>query len=236
MADTRTEQSEPKGRPKLLKGALAIYPESGGDPALVVFQYNPDQVKRTFSARTPPRSGSGGNQGAQKEDVLRVFGPPVESIQLSIALSATDEFNVEKNKGQDLADGVHCALAKLELLMYPKTTAVEAAKNKAAKGQVQVAQASVPLVLLVWGKSRVVPVMITSFSVSEDAFDPQLNPLEAKVDLGLRVLTYVEFPPKSKGIDAFKAYHGAKENLAAQYQHGFDEKPIRSLLPPLGKR
>jgi hypothetical protein len=229
-----TPASEPKGRPQLLKGALAVYDDAGGRPQLVVFQYNPDQVKRTLAARTPPKSGGGGNQGAQREDVLRVFGPPVETIQISVTLSATDQFQVATDAERKDLSGVHPALAKLELLMYPPSAAIESASKKAANGQVQVINASVPLVLLVWGKSRVVPVMLTSFSVTEDAFDPRLNPLEAKVDLGLRVLTYVEFLKKSKGRDAFKAYHASKENLASSYAHGFEERPIRDLLPPLG--
>ncbi len=233
MAEPQTG-SEPRGRPQLLKGALAIYDDAGGQPQLVVFQYNPDQVKRTLAARTPPKSGGGGNQGAQREDVLRVFGPPVETIQLSVTLSATDQYQVALNQQQELRYGVHPALAKLELLMYPPSAAIESASKKAANGQVQVIQASVPLILLVWGESRVVPVMLTSFSVTEDAFDPKLNPIEAKVDLGLRVLTYVEFLKRSKGRDAFKAYHASKENLASRYAHGFEEKPIRDLLPPLG--
>jgi len=234
MADAQSS-GEPMDRPQVLKGALAIYEVEGQDPKLVVFQYNPDQVKRTLAARTPPKSGSGGNQGAQREDVLRVFGPPVETIQLSVLLSATDQYQLAQNENRQLPDGVHPALAKLELLMYPPSKDVEDAGKKAAEGKVQVSKASVPLTLLVWGKDRVVPVLVTSFSVSEDAFDPRLNPIEAKVDLGLRVLTYVEFLKKSPGRDAFKAYHAAKENLASQYAHGFKEKPIRDLLPPVGK-
>ena len=42
--------------------------------------------------------------------------------------------------------------------------------------------------LFVWSKSRVVPVRVTDFSVTEEAFDPALNPIRAKVSLGLRVL------------------------------------------------
>jgi len=234
MADAQAS-GEPTGRPQVLKGAIALYrDETTTDPELIVFQYNPDQVKRTLAARTPPRSGGGGNQGAQREDVLRVFGPPVETIQMSVVLSAIDQYQVALNEGTDLDYGVHPALATLELLMYPPSAAIEKASDRAANGQVQVLQASVPLTLLVWGESRVVPVMITSFSVSEEAFDRNLNPIEAKVDLGLRVLTYVEFLKSSMGRDAFKAYHASKENLAAMYVHGFDETPIRDLIPPLG--
>ena len=33
------------------------------------------------------------------------------------------------------------------------------------------------------------PVRVTEFSVTEEAFDPDLNPIRAKVSIGLRVLT-----------------------------------------------
>ena len=43
--------------------------------------------------------------------------------------------------------------------------------------------------LFVWSASRIVPVRLTDFSITEEAFDPNLNPLRAKVTLGLRVLS-----------------------------------------------
>ena len=231
------ENSEFTRTPKLLKGAIALYPKEDPNetPELIVFQYNPDQVKRSLAARTPPKSGSGGNAGAQKEDVLRVVGPPVETIQMSVVLSSTDQYQTALNMRKDIGDGLHPALAKLELLMYPPSSMIQAASDRADKGAVQVTPARVPFTLLVWGKSRVVPIMLTSFSVSEEAFDQNLNPIEAKVDIGLRVLTYIEFLKADMGRNAFTAYHSSKEKLAAKYRHGFDEQPIKGLLPPLGK-
>ena len=46
-----------------------------------------------------------------------------------------------------------------------------------------------PLTLFVWSKSRIVPVKITEFSVTEEMFDSNLNPIRARISLGLRVLT-----------------------------------------------
>ena len=81
--------------------------------------------------------------------------------------------------------------------------------------------------LLVWGKSRVVPVMLTSFSVTEEAFDPTLNPIEAKVDARAPRADLRGVPQgATRGRDAFKAYHSTKEKLAAKYAHGFDEQPV----------
>jgi hypothetical protein len=126
---------------------------------------------------------------------------------------------------------LHPALATLELLMYPPTLSAQKIEEQAARGAVQVSPADLPLVLLIWGKSRVVPVKLTSFAISEDAFDTRLNPVSAKVELGLQVLTYMEFTDSSIGRDAFIAYQKAKESLAQQNSPGNNQAGIRNLLP-----
>jgi hypothetical protein len=45
---------------------------------------------------------------------------------------------------------------------------------------------------MVWGPVRVVPVRVTALSVTEQAFDSLLNPIQARVSLGLRALTFPE--------------------------------------------
>jgi hypothetical protein len=220
-------------RPNLLKGALAVFTSQtpGSAPSsLILFQYNPDTMKRTLAHRvaaTPTQ----GNTGAAKEDVLRVSGPPVETITLAVDLHASDQLNEPDQNSAVAANGLHPALATLELLMYPPTLAAQAIATQAANGQVQVSPADLPLVLLVWGKSRVVPVKLTSFSVSEEAFDTRLNPIAAKVDLAMQVLTYMEFTDSSIGRDAFIAYQKSKEALAQLHQPGNVLSGIRNLLP-----
>jgi len=94
-----------------------------------------------------------------------------------------------------------------------------------------VSPADLPLVLLVWGKSRVVPVKLTSFAISEDAFDTRLNPIAAKVELGMQVLTYMEFTDSSIGRDAFIAYQKAKEGLALKHGLLTNVNAVKTLLP-----
>jgi hypothetical protein len=77
----------------------------------------------------------------------------------------------------------------------------------------------------------VVPVMLTSFSISEEAFDPKLNPIQAKVDLGLRVLTYMELKSTSLGYGAYLGYQRQKEILAQLFQPGSDPSRLAGLLP-----
>src|SRR5258708_31769035 len=104
------------------------------------------------------------------------------------------------------------------MLLYPTTDKAQQILSLAAQGQVQVCPADPPLVLLVWGKSRVVPILLTSFSITEQAFDPQLNPIQAKVELGMRVLTYMELQQGTVGFMAFLAYQRQKETLSSLYQ------------------
>lgn len=218
--------------PLLLKGALALYDTdtTTAQATVIVFQYNPEQVRRTLANRTVPTEPGGGGQGA-REDVLRVAGPPVETITISIVLDAADQL-ADPDQNQTTAEkGLHPALAALEMMMYPPSLDGEELERQAAAGEVQVEPASLPLTLLIWGKSRVVPVAITSFSITEEAFDPRLNPTRAKVDLGLKVLTFMEFPGESVGRDAFITYQKQKEELAGQFTNSSDDSRIRTYLP-----
>jgi hypothetical protein len=224
--------SEFPGRPNVQKGALAVYPTHtpGSQPStVIVFQFNPDTMKRTLAHRAPPAPNQG-STGAAKEDVLRVAGPPLETINLTVDMNASDQLDAPDDNGSVAQYGLHPALATLELLMYPPTLGAQQIQQQAEQGQVQVAPADLPLVLFIWGKSRVVPVKITSFSVSEEAFDTRLNPIAAKVELGVQVLTYMEFPGSSIGRDAFLAYQKAKETLATLDRPGNNTAGIRSPL------
>jgi len=220
--------SEFPGRPNVQKGALAVYPSytAGSQPtAVIVFQFNPDTMKRTLAHRAPPTQNQG-STGAAKEDVLRTFGPPVETITLQIDMHASDQLEDPDTNYKVAEHGLHPALATLELLMYPPSEEAQQSEAQAEQGQVQVAPPDLPLVLLLWGRSRVVPVKITSFSISEEMFDTRLNPIAAKVDLGLQVLTSMEFPHDSVGSKAFTAYQKVKEELTAR-----DDRKTTTFIP-----
>src|SRR5262245_2279349 len=99
--------------PRLVKGALALYDTdtSTSEATVVVFQFNPEQVRRTLANRTSAQPG--GNQGA-RQDVLRVAGPPVESMNLSVILNAADQL-AAPNENPDTAEkGLYPALAAIE--------------------------------------------------------------------------------------------------------------------------
>jgi hypothetical protein len=214
----------------LLKGALAVYRSQtpGTQPTLIVFQYNPEQLRRTLALRTPPREQT--SVGAAREDILRVIGPPVETINLTVVLDAADQLEDPQQNQIVVENGLVPALATLELLLYPSTALLQQNQSLANRGEVQISPADLPLTLLVWGKSRIVPVKLTTFSVTEEAFDPSLNAIQAKVELGMQVLTYMELSQSSIGYDAYLSYQRKKEQLAQQQPARPGQTEVSNLL------
>jgi hypothetical protein len=191
--------------PKLLKGALV-----GVDPfnplaSLVVFQYNPEKLTRTLTARA---AGGQANPG----EALRLAGPPEETIRLEVEIDAADQ--LEKADPIATSMGLYPTLASLEMLLYPKSALIIANEVLARVGIIEVIPQEAPLTLFVWGPKRVLPVRLTSFSITEKAFDPGLNPILANVELGLQVLTYQDLGLLSVGGALFMAHQVAKEVMA----------------------
>ena len=105
-------------------------------------------------------------------------------------------------------------LAALETLIYPTTTQVVTNMGMADAGTIEIIPVEAPLTLLSWGKKRVVPVRLTDFSITEDAYDVNLNPIMAKVSLSLRVLNYDDLPWNSLSSKLFLGHHRLKEQMA----------------------
>ncbi len=186
--------------PRLLKGALVSFELPNPKPAVIVFQYNPDTLSRTLEAQT-------GGEGA---DALRIKGAPVETIKLDSELDATDQ--LEQGAA---ATGLHPQLAALEVLIYPKSALVIANTALLNAGTIEILPPQAPFTLFIWGAKRVLPVRLTEFSITEEAYDPQLNPIRAKVSLGLRVLSYNDLPVANPGYHLFLAHQIVKETMAA---------------------
>jgi hypothetical protein len=81
-------------------------------------------------------------------------------------------------------------------------------------GTLEILPPEAPLILFVWSKSRIVAVRVTEFSVTEEAFDPSLNPIRAKVSLGMRVLSTDDLGFTHKGGTIFMSYLRTREALA----------------------
>ena len=193
--------------PRLVKGGIVLVdPDSGAVKRIIVLQYNPDTVTRTLQ----PQGVTG--ESADRSEALRLKGPPVETIKLDAEIYATDQ--LETADAPTTAVGIHPQLAALELIVYPTSDQLQANNALAQSGTLEIAPMIAPLTLFIWSKSRIVPVRLTDLSITEEAFDPTLNPLRAKVSLGMRVLNVDDLGFDQKGGSLFMAYQQQKEQLA----------------------
>jgi len=193
------------GSPRLIKGALVGVGLLGLLESTVVFQYNPDTMTRRLEPRNAKPDG-------EKGDVTRLSGPPKETITVSIEVDATDQ--LEQNDALAIASGIGPTLAALELMLYPKSALVVANTIMSALGTIEILPAEGPMILFVWGPTRVVPVQVTGLSITEEAHDTLLNPIRAKVELTLMVLSYNDLQTSSLGRALFLVHHVTKEALA----------------------
>jgi hypothetical protein len=184
-----------------LRGALVGFDPRNPLAGLVVFQYNPDELSRSLQPRA-----AAGQDGDPNPPVV---GAPVEVITLTAELDAADR------AGRLGPADLHGSLAALEMLLYPKSSAVLANTALSAAGTIELVPVSPPLTLLVWGAHRVLPVRLTSCTITEQAYDAALNPVRAQVQLSLRVLSYNDLPVTDAGHHIFLAHQVAKEALAS---------------------
>jgi hypothetical protein len=197
----------------LLKGGLVLVDyNTGAVQRLIPLQYNPETLTRTLQVQ-----GVGPESGPHV-DQLRLKGPPVETFKLEAELDATDLLDA----GDPLAtaSGIQPQLAALETVIYPTSTQLQQANALTQAGTLEIVPMDAPLTLFVWSKERVVPVKITEFSITEEMFDSNLNPIRAKVSLGLRVLTIDDIDFTSVAGSIYLTYQQRKEQLAASAPAG----------------
>ena len=195
------------GSPRLIKGALISIDIFNPLASTIVFQYNPETMMRTLEART-----AGSADGGDKSEALRLSGPPKETITLSVEFDAVDL--LDQSDSLVGVTGIYPVLSALEMLLYPKTALLAVNTVLALLGKTEIVPPVTPLTFLVWGPLRVLPVRLTKFSITEQAYDALLNPIQAKVDLGLYVLSYADLKLSDPGYYVFLAHQIAKETLA----------------------
>jgi hypothetical protein len=202
-------------RPKLLRGGLVQLDEPVPRVLNVIaFQYNPDTLTRTLTPRA-----MGGEPGDRLE-VLRLTGPPKETIKLEAEFDSTDTHPqfvaapYSENVIQSV--GLLPTLSALENLISPASSALVETSSLCGRGELEIAPVQAPLTLFVWGSKRIVPVLVTSMTLTEEAFGAQLQPIRAKVGLELKTMTSSDFPPGSAGEQRYLAYRAYSEAWAAQ--------------------
>lgn len=200
--------------PRLLKGGLVLIdPTTGAVQRIIALQYNPATLTRSLTAQTV-------GEDADRSQALRLLGPPQETYTLEAEIDAADQLEKPDENQTTVEHGIAPQLAALETILYPPSSRLISNNALADSGVLEIAPTEAPLTLFVWSKNRVMPVRLTSYSVTEDAFDPNLNPLRATVSLGFRVLSVDDLGFDHRGGTIFLAYHQTVERLAAQSRGG----------------
>jgi hypothetical protein len=198
--------------PRLLKGGIVLIdPQTSAVLRVIALQYNPDTLSRTLQVQPVGESGD-------RLEALRFKGPPNETIKLDAEIDATDQLEFPDQNPVAAQLGIFPQLAALETIVYPTSAQLQANNALAQSGTLEIAPAEAPLTLFVWSKTRTLPVRITDFSITEEAFDAALNPIRAKISLGMRVLTTNDLGFEHKGGNLFMTYLRNKEQLAGLSQ------------------
>ena len=218
----------------LLRGALIEYASDffGPLPNLVIFQFNPDTLSRNISIPERPT-------GATSRETSQAGNIPVERITLTAHFSAADQLNTGNIIAQEL--GIGPQLAALEKMVYPSNLiggllgeALDKIGDALGLGgdddapKQPIPREKYPRILFIWGKTRVLPVLLESMSITEQQYDSSLNPIQAEVALGLAVASN---PDDKVGKGALKYSNLAKEaqaivNLANTVELSIDLIPF----------
>jgi hypothetical protein len=198
--------------PRLLRGGIVTMdPNTSTVQSVIALQYNPDTLSRSLQIQAVP-----GGQDGVRTDALRLRGPAVETIKLEAEFDATDQLEFPSQFPLTAQYGLQPQLARLEMLVNPTVDTLIADDNLANAGTLEIIPLEQALTLFVWSKSRVVPVRLTDFTVTEEAFDANLNPIRAKVSLGMRVLNVDDLGFSHPGGRMFLTYLTNKQQLAAK--------------------
>src|SRR4029078_3916905 len=153
-------------------------------------------------------------------EALRLTGPPVETLKIDAEIDATDQLEIPDQNPNTVQNGIFPQLYALETMVYPSSTTLQNNFNLSQAGTLEIMPVLAPFTLFVWSANRIAPVRLTEFSITEEAFDPTLNPIRAKVSLGMRVLSIddVGFDHRAGGL--FMSYLRQKEQYAERSAKG----------------
>ncbi|MBK8096616.1 MAG: hypothetical protein IPK26_05880 [Planctomycetes bacterium] len=207
--------SSAPNQPRLAKaGLVRLDPDTGEPVAILQLQFNPDTLTRSLKPKGSAEEGGG------RVEAVRLTGPAVETISLEAELDVTDALAAPDDHTVEVQTGLGARLAALEALVHPTVEALKSADEMAAQGFLELLPAPQPITLFVWGRQRVVPVRITDFSITEEAFDIALNPTRARVSLSLRVLSTDDLGHAGRAGSLFLSHLEASEARARRFAQG----------------
>ncbi|MGZ5441106.1 MAG: CIS tube protein [Thermoanaerobaculia bacterium] len=199
--------------PRLIKGGLVLIdPLTSAVQRVIALQYNPERLTRSLQMQATGESGN-------RTEPLRIKAPPIETLRIEADIDATDQLERPDENRAAVESGILPQLAALEAIVYPGSTRMIVNAALAMVGTLEIIPIESPLVIFVWSRNRIVPVRITELSITEEAFDPRLNPIRAKVTLALRVLTVDDLGFLHRGGGLYLLYQMQKERLAASLRN-----------------
>lgn len=194
--------------PLLQKGALLTFDPTIGTPlSQIILQYNPETLTRSLKPQSV-------GEEPDRTEILRLKGPPIETLKCDVEIDATDQ--LANSNPTTVTFGIQPQLAVLELLLYPSSTVLITNEILSLLGTIEILPMESALTVFAWGKSRITPVRITDLQITEEAFDPELNPIRAKVSLGMRVLSVNDVGFLTPAGVLYMIYQITKESLAQQ--------------------
>ena len=174
------------GRPRVTRGALVVFGTSAPVPTqLIVFPLNPESVSRRFDLG----QSAAGRAAAGTTETHTPATAPGETLTVTLDLDATDDLEQPAQHPVTVISGLLPVLSALEQLLYPSVLMAGLVRTLAAIGGATITPATKPWVVFVWGLGRIVPVKVSGLTITEQAFDPRLNPISARVEMALTVLT-----------------------------------------------
>lgn len=219
---------------QLAKGMLVTLPQepAKGESAAAVralrFQYNPETVTRTRAGQWESKPGKTPAQTKAMTDAQRGGGLHAKSETIALKL-VFDVSEALLRTGSGPINGVLPELAVLENMALGKEQIGEEEKKNATK----LVSLNPTELLLVLGPRRF-PVVITSMTITEQRFDPDLYPLHAEVDLRMRILEVSENAANEKVAKAFEALRQQRFDMEqlAEVQGTDTEAVIAKALKP----
>ncbi|MEM6468166.1 MAG: hypothetical protein AAF802_01260 [Planctomycetota bacterium] len=197
--------------PKLARGGIVVLdPDSGVTQQTIALQYNPQSLTRSVQPQTT------GGEGGDRSQTFRLTGPAVETIQLDAEIDAADYLEDPQRFAMVRQNGIQPQLAVLQNLAYPTSESLERNNSLQAAGTLEILPSENPLTLFVWGNQRIIPVRLTDIGITEEAFDESLNPIRAKVSLGMRVLSVSDVGFDHRAGTFYMAHQRRNERLARQ--------------------
>jgi hypothetical protein len=181
-----------------MRGVLVEYGMNilGPIPNIVIFQFNPEQLVRTIVIPQPPPPAS----AQPRTETHAAAAPPSESFDVTARFSAADDLGAGGVVSAiPRLFGVGPQIAALEKMVYPQATpggligaAIDAIGSalsgpSAPAPSQPVPRVPLPRILFIWGPSRVLPVTITSMTITEQKYDMLLNPVQVEVRIGMQV-------------------------------------------------